>query len=62
LGFSQIKQLAQAQKSVDAPTREWYDIAPVFLEHLILCKHMAKTMHLTAAYSYFYFYAFDPGG
>ena len=27
------------------------------------CKEMANTMHLTAAYRYFYyFYAFDPGG
>jgi hypothetical protein len=26
------------------------------------CKQMANTMHLTAAYSYFYFSAFDPGG
>jgi hypothetical protein len=26
------------------------------------CKLMANTMHLTAVYSYFYFYAFDPGG
>lgn len=26
------------------------------------CRPMAKIMHLTAVYSYFYFYAFDPGG
>jgi hypothetical protein len=31
-------------------------------ESTYLCKQMANTMHLTAVYSYFYFYAFDPGG
>jgi hypothetical protein len=28
-----------AQKKVDASTREWYDVASVFIEHLITQAH-----------------------